>query len=114
MMSASEFEVRGNVRDLEALKRAIRLFLDSDDKLHDFDLHFDPPLILDHEELTKLAKEIFIDFDGFNITGFENRPFLVFLRKEPIPKRLVIETTKENVDGRTLYKIERAVGKTFT
>jgi hypothetical protein len=115
MMSVSEFEVRGNERDLEALKRAIRLFLDSDDKLYDFDLHFDPPLILDHEELTEFAKEIFAnDFDGFTITGFENRPFLVFLRKEPIPKRLVIETTKENVDGRTLYKIERAVGKTFT
>ncbi len=114
MMSASEFEVRGNERNLEALKRAIRLFLDSNDKLYDFDLHFDPPIILDHEELTELAKEIFVDFDGFNITGFENRPFLVFLRKEPITKRLVIETTKENADGRTLYKIERAVGKTFT
>jgi len=114
-MSASEFEVRGNIRDLEVLKRAIRLFLDSDDKLHDFDLHFDPPLILDQEELTELAKEIFVnDFDSFNITGSENRPFLVFLRKESIPKRLVIETTKEDVDGRTLYKIERAVGITYT
>ena len=114
-MSASEFEVRENEHNLEALKRAIRLFLDSNDKQYDFDLHFNPPLILDFEELTEFAKEIFVnDFDGFTITGFEDRPFLVFLRKEPIPKRLVIETTKTNVDGKTLYKIERATGKTYT
>jgi len=100
-------EILGGALDLEILNRALSAFLVDNYAFSDFNMHFNPPVILTENEFMALIK----NFDDFGFSEFDGRIFMIMVRDNPQnKKRIKIIYVKMN-NGK--YEIESVDGKTY-
>jgi len=107
--------VLGKALDVEVLDRALSAFLSDNYSFSDFNLRFDPPLILTEDKFKALVMGLIDYFDDIGFTGIAEHIFMVMVRATPEnKKRVTILFEIKNINGKTVYVIENVNGKTFT
>jgi len=97
------------------LDRALSAFLSDNYSFSDFNLRFDPPLILTEDKFKALVMSLIDYFDDIGFTGIAEHIFMVMVRATPEnKKRVTILFEIKNINGKTVYVIENVNGKTFT
>jgi hypothetical protein len=75
--------VLGKALDVEVLDRALSAFLSDNYGFSDFNLRFDPPLILTEDKFKALVMGLIDYFDDIGFTGIAERIFMVMVRATP-------------------------------
>ena len=105
-------EILGGALDVEILNRALSAFLSDNYVFSDFDLNFNPPVILSKNKFMALIKKLSEYFDDFGFSGFVGQIFMIMARANPYNKKRLVIVYK-HINGKNI-SIESISGKTYT
>ena len=108
----------GRIVEIDNLNRNLFYFLQDNFDFSDFDVHYDPPIMLLENEYKLFIKDLIADFNVIEISSSARRIFVDLTRFSPDPslrnkKRVIITFLAKNINGKIVYLIENVIAKTY-
>jgi hypothetical protein len=110
--------ILGRIVEIDGLNRNLFYFLQDNFDFSDFNVHYDPPLMLTEKEYKAFIRDLVDDFDIIEISSSARRIFIDLMRFSPDPflrnkKRVILVLLVKNINGKTIYLIENVTAKTY-
>ena len=104
----------GRIVEIDNLNRNLFYFLQDNFDFSDFNVHYDPPIMLLENEYKLFIRDLIADFDIIEIGNSAKRIFIDLMRFSPEnKKRVIITFLAKNINGKIVYLIENVIAKTY-